>query len=307
MTSALVRRRQARAVPAADRPFRFTERDEWILEALAKMRFLTTDQIAELGFQRSRSAANKRLRKLLDAGLVQVWVESLAAPNVYGLTRAGARLLGDARDQTPIAVPRSLEGNLAHLLGINQVRISLAIGLEATSGTLGWWQSDWELRARFREAVIPDALFAVNWGDGVSSTFALEVDHATRSSRALVAKLLRYRSLLSRGRGLYGLEEVVTLVVGFDERWLRRHRRTLAHVGLGPRLWLTSMNELKAQGGLSTIWQDPMSDDRHSIRALATLPYGKEGSSGASPRFDSRSGETPASGMYPFCGIGETR
>jgi hypothetical protein len=304
MTATRTPRRQSRTTPVADRPFRLTDRDEWILEALGKMRFLTTDQIAELGFHSSRWAANKRLRKLLDARLVRVWVQSLAAPNIYGLSGAGARLLGDAEEQSPIVVPRTLDGNLSHLLGINQVRVSLAVGLEAASHTLAWWQSDWDLRACFREPVIPDALFAVDWDDRSRGTFALEVDHETRSSRALVGKLLRYRSLLSRGHGLYGLGEVVTLVVGFHSRWITRHRRTLAHMGLGLRLWLASMDELRARGGLAEVWQAPGSDERHSLRTLGMLPYGKEGRGNGSSHQNGGSMPQPRVDMYPFMGIG---
>src|SRR5262249_9221254 len=110
-----------------------------------------------------------------------------------------------------------------------------------------------------------------------------------------------------RGRGIYGLDGVVTLVVGFDERWLRSHRRTLAHVGLGPRLWLTSMKELKAHGALSTIWREAASDGPPPLRGLAPLPYGKEGSRDVTPRLSSASGTTSSSGMYPSCDIGDTR
>ena len=72
---------------------RRTERDVWILEALAKMQFLTTQQIARLLFTRSRSATCRRLRKLFDAGLVRVWVRSLNLDNVYTLTPGGRKLL----------------------------------------------------------------------------------------------------------------------------------------------------------------------------------------------------------------------
>ncbi len=70
-----------------------TDRDLWLLEALAKMQFLTTRQIASLLFNGSRSAANKRLRTLFDAGLIRVWMRSLNMDNVYGLTQRGRRLL----------------------------------------------------------------------------------------------------------------------------------------------------------------------------------------------------------------------
>jgi hypothetical protein len=61
--------RQRRSVPRQGHRVRLVERDRWLLEALAKMRFLTTRQLARLAFGGSRWAANKRLRKLFDAGL----------------------------------------------------------------------------------------------------------------------------------------------------------------------------------------------------------------------------------------------
>ncbi len=72
---------------------RRTERDLWVIEALGKMQFLTTRQIARLLFNGSRSAANKRLRKLFGAGLIRPWLRSLNMDNVYGLTPQGRQLL----------------------------------------------------------------------------------------------------------------------------------------------------------------------------------------------------------------------
>src|SRR3989442_7959764 len=73
---------------------RLTDRDLWILEALGRMRFLTTKQLARLAFGSSNLAANKRMRRLLNSGLVRAWVRDLARDNIYGLTEIGARLLG---------------------------------------------------------------------------------------------------------------------------------------------------------------------------------------------------------------------
>ena len=88
---------------------RLTGRDLEILEAVGKLRFTTTSQLARLYFD-SRSGANKRLQKLLDAGLVKVWLRQLADENVYSLTRAGLKAL----DAGGVSVPRELDGNLEH-------------------------------------------------------------------------------------------------------------------------------------------------------------------------------------------------
>src|SRR2546427_969697 len=91
--------RQPRAVRHEDPPrIRLQDRDCWIIESLAKMRFLTTGHLAELFFEGSRWAANKRLRRLLDAGLIRSWVLDLAQDNVYSLDRKGVNLLNDRDD-----------------------------------------------------------------------------------------------------------------------------------------------------------------------------------------------------------------
>src|SRR5712691_35032 len=161
-----VRRKRTEPHPRA---MRITSRDLELLEAVGKLRFTTTSQLARLYFH-SRSGANKRLRKLLDAGLVKVWVRQLTEEKVYSLTREGLETL----DASGISVPRELDGNLGHLLMLNEVRIRFAFGLEAIGGSLAWWRSEWDLRAHGKERIIPDAFFAVSWEEA-EQIFALEV------------------------------------------------------------------------------------------------------------------------------------
>ena len=79
--------------------------------------------------------ANKRLRKLLDAGLVQVWVRSLLEENIYAVAQEGIDLLHAREVEIDLTAtaPRRLDGNLDHLLLINQIRIALALDLTDSS------------------------------------------------------------------------------------------------------------------------------------------------------------------------------
>ncbi len=258
------------------RRLRLTRRDPWILEALGKMRFLTTTQLARLAFDGSRWAANKRLRKLLDGGLVRVWIRDLARDNIYGLTHAGRHVLGGHHEEAP-TIPRGLDGNLDHLLLINDVRISLALGLAAGGGELRAWRSDWELRAHVRAKVVPDALFVVQWEDA-EQAFALEIDNATRSPRRFLAKILRYRGLSVRGLPLHGVTAFLTLVVGRDDRWVERYRQSVSHTRLGFRIWFAALGDVGREGACESIWKSADGENRYSLRDLASLPYGKEGS-----------------------------
>jgi Replication-relaxation len=256
--------RQPRATRRLEpRPIRIQERDCFILGALAKMRFLTTTQIASLAFTESRWAAYKRLRKLLDAALVRVWLRSLNHENVYSLAHASVKLV-----ETKAPAPRRLDGNLDHLLAINSVRIVLATGLPSIEAELAKWRSDWELRAELKTRAIPDALFTVRWAGGDAQSFALEVDRRTRSTRGFFQKVLRYTA----SRTL----DCPVLFVGHEARWVDRYRSALAHNRLGPRVWFTNFELLESEGIAGRIFSPADADDRYSLPELARLPYGKE-------------------------------
>lgn len=272
----MVRRASRAKVAARSVAFRLTERDHWLLEALAKMRFLGTGQIARLFFG-STWGANKRLRRLFDAGLVRVWLRSLAAENVYSITRAGVRALG-AAEGAGASIPRGLDGNLEHLLAINQVRISLALGVPAAGGELLSWRSDWDLRAIGKARIVPDALFVVRWTDAGERAFALELDHHTKSPRRFLAKVLRYAAAAHAGGGIYGMHDPVILVVGSHADWLERYRAAVAHARFKAPIWFATLADVDTTGAdHHTIWCAAADARRLSLRDLSLLPCSWEG------------------------------
>jgi hypothetical protein len=235
------------------------------------MRFAITTQLTRLHF-RSRWAANKRLRRLLDSGLVRVWVRSLSEENVYSLDRAGCLMLEKSGAGDGWTVPRGLDRNLDHLLAINQVRVSLAVSLPEAGGEIAWWRSDWELRTGARDKLVPDALFEVRWQDGKASTFSLELDNGSRSPRKFLGKMLGY----ARMRTLSGMEEATILVVCREPRDLESYRDALGAAGLTDRVWFATLGEVE-RGATDAIWSTPGDGCRRSLRAIEGLLYGKEG------------------------------
>src|SRR5262245_48229818 len=165
-------RRTMRGTPC--QTLRLVERDLWILEGIAQMRFLRTSQLSKLYFDGVRWYANKRLRNLLDAGLVKVWVRNLAEENIYSITRCGLDVI-EARDGLlpKTKIPYGLDENLDHLLAINEVRTSLALTLPEADAEIVWWRSDWDLRAHGRERIIPDSLFVIKWHGLKEQAYAL--------------------------------------------------------------------------------------------------------------------------------------
>src|SRR5262249_48298144 len=252
-----------------------------IIEALAKTRFLTTSQLARLFFGSSRSSANKRLRKLLALGLVRVWVRSLSEDNIYSLAMPGLSLLKKTQsdeDSPNATAPRGLDGNIGHLLAINDVRIALAVGLEERGGELSWWRSDWDLRAHGKSRVISDALFGIKWAGSQEQVFALEVDRNTKSPRKFLAKILGYDSFMGSHGGLYGFNDFVVLVVGEDPIWLEKYRSGGSRLRLGRHSWFARSAEAQTKGGNQAIWTMADGAEKYSFRDLTFLPYSKEGS-----------------------------
>jgi hypothetical protein len=248
-----VRRRRTESHPRA---MRVTSRDVELLEAVGKLRFTTTSQLARLYFH-SRSGANKRLRKLLDAGLVKVWVRQLAEENVYSLTRPGLKTL----DASGISVPRELDGNLGHLLMLNEVRIRFALGLEAIGGGLAWWRSEWDLRVHGNERIIPDALFGVSWEEA-EQIFALEVENQTSYPQGILRKLLGYRATPE----LYGTKRYRILIVGRHPPTLARYRQGVLAAGIGKDSCFACLEDI---GDFrEDIWEAGNDDRNYSFQTL---------------------------------------
>jgi hypothetical protein len=165
---------------------------------------------------------------------------------------------------------------LEHLVALNDVRVALAVSLPDAGGEILWWRSDWELRGRFREPVVPDALFMVRWQAEGEQAFSLEVDNVTHSQRRFLAKLLGYASRGPRTRGFYGLTEPVVLVVLRDAGWLERYRLVAQGSSLRFRIWFATLSDVGRRGATGEIWRSADGERSHSLRDLGTLPYGKE-------------------------------
>ncbi len=259
-------------------PVSVTERDQYLLQSIGKLRFVTTGQVLRLRFASSRSAANKRLRRLFDAGLLRVWVRCLEEENLYALTLAGRAALIDGAtagdNARALHVPRGLDRDLDHTLAINDVRIALATTLPLLDAELLSWRSDWDLRGHGPAHLVPDARFGVRWSDGNETAFSLEVDRNTKSASALLRKLLVYRAA---AHSLDGASAVVVLVVVHSPAWLHRYRLRLGHAGLRLPVWFATLADVGAHGAVGAIWRAADSDARSGAPVLTALPNGSEG------------------------------
>lgn len=240
-----------------------------------KMRFLTTSQIGQLYFEGSRWSANKRMRKLFDSKLVKVWMRSLSEENVYSVSRRGIEAVEEHCLKVEAKAPLSLEGNLAHLLAINDVRVSFALNLSKAAGEIMWWHSDWDLRAHGTARIIPDALFRVNWDGLHEKTYALELDNNTKSPMNFRKKIFGYAALGEGERNIYGETICAVLVVGRDPKWIYRYESDLKDCNVQSNIAFTTLTLIKEQRATSSIWTS-CRGETYSLRELSFFPYGND-------------------------------
>lgn len=248
------RQRTSRRARVRARPIRLRERDVDILLALAKMRLLRTRDVADLFFK-APGTAQKRLRKLFDAGLVRAIVRDLAAENRYALTTLGHGLLVRALpdEDVPVfrAAPRVDGRSLAHLDLLNRYRIALARGCERQAIRLVRFVPEWELRSAEPHAtLIPDAVAVLEAAGGVL-ILAIEVDVATEPPATVVKKLERYDALALAGTPVCGARSPRVVLVVSSARRARSLARAIApHRPLRPALGAAPF--ILQDGGLST-------------------------------------------------------
>ena len=258
-------------------PIDLQQRDLWILEDTAKMRFVQASDHAKLHFDGSVDASTKRLRKLGKAGLLKVWEKAYGQKHVYTITRAGLHMIakhgGD--DLSYITPPKQLNEKLEHAALINQCRIALALELPKAGGELAWWRSDWELRAMRQEPVIPDAAFRIAWTSGESQACALEVECQTRDPQKFLQKILAYSPYQQLPKELYGLSDFTLLLVCQREQQMNRYRQESNVLQTTNWMWFTTIEAITRTSGLIPIWQPAAGGPLQSLQELATTPSGR--------------------------------
>jgi hypothetical protein len=195
-------RKRTTANPAA-RSLVGSVRDVEVLASLVWAGFLTTRQIERLHFP-SRRRAQRRLRALLDHGLVRAHLQAgaLERENVYVATLRGVDLVEESglfRDvpPTPVRVPRI--SKLAHGLAIRDVFVEALLwerrGASRAVDVLfeGELARDAMLRAA---GLIPDVLVMVEVA-GARDRFFVEVDLGTETTTTLREKFGKWSIYLA--------------------------------------------------------------------------------------------------------------
>lgn len=208
--------RQARTKRRGDVRVELSERDRALLRALARFRLVRTSDLVALVFGNvRRDTAAARLRRLFDAGYLDVRAHDRAEENLYSLGRAGRQFIeADGVEQG--RVPR---GEVSHHLAVVSVWVEIAKAAEASPELrLDLFRPDWEIRERLgerRSSVVPDALVKVTLTGPIEQgvRFALEVDRGTEPISVLRRKLDAYEGLREGPGGLFGWKDFGMVVV----------------------------------------------------------------------------------------------
>jgi len=268
------RRRYQREPP--ERPLSLTGHKRDLLRYIADYGILSSRQLAALA-DPSPKSVQRALRALYDAGLVDVVPVPRAAladpgsaneaavvygsaPNLYVLTRAGAKVL---RDRGLAGNPRVLAGRygprnhlfLGHTLAVQEFRIWTELASRRyPDHRLEVWRdgpaAQIDLgRLRPPKVLRPDAWFRYRVGPRVLVGF-LEADRGTeRGSRRWQEKITAYTFLFRSDqlRKVTGRRHARVLIVTPDDRRRDRLAELIAEHALpevAPRFWLAGQSVL---------------------------------------------------------------
>ncbi len=224
---------------------RLTDRDRRILRAVGACQVLGTSQVHRWHFLNvSLNMAQKRLRRLVEAGYLDAVETRVRADNLLVLGKEGQRELQrqgwsvePKRD-----LPRDLPRDLAHHMGVVDMRIAIERGLERMPELkLRYFYAYWELgRFAWPHPVIPDAILSVR--NAYTAQAALEFDRRTETLGVFAQKLLQYRQLLHR----HPLSTVIVVAERSED--VGRLQQGLEQVGARIPLLIVALEELKERG-----------------------------------------------------------
>jgi len=289
------RRSRFKRAPLPNSLTRVQQRDIEILEALYSYRFLTTSQIESLFFN-TKKRAERRLRKLYDAGLVDRIFRPVvvgSAEIIYVLSGYGVNLLSQETgvDREEINEARLKSQNqkslfLDHFIDINQFRIALTLSCKTSNYAILFWKYENELKNVNEQGVLisdkvkdpenpsqkipvsPDAFFGLETSKG-KAYFFVEIDRATMSNTRFKRKMIGYTRYWLDGAYLekWGYKTFRTLTVTTTNRLPRLLEVTgeIKEKQLLPILYFTDSKNITHQALFSDIWKTPNDESLKSI------------------------------------------
>lgn len=211
------------------------------MHLLLDARWLATSQIARTFFQdKTLNAVNKRMSKLVQAGLLRSLRPGWMAEQYYSLTQRGCRHI-DPTDSSGGAGTSRFPKQLQHFSWINDLRIWFQAQSLPRIRYDSYWQSQ---PGRASRGVVPDALVALEVS-GQKHRLAVEVDCGTENASVVAQKLDRY----SRERHTFDAPLKAVFVWAPGARRIYGIARACYRAGVGasnPECWLADIERLTA-------------------------------------------------------------
>ncbi len=243
-----------------------TDRDLALFRALVIARVLDCEQVMAISGFASVRRTNRRLLKLLRAGLLRRWfvgTEARGVKALYGISAEGMRLIGEQpQGVLPWKPDRVITSSqfLAHQHGINQVFILARFQPLAGGASCERWMT---FREPFSKAIplIPDAYLEIKQGGLVFPMF-LEVDLGTETSKVWMRKVEWYLKFRLNGdfERKFHEKNFRVLVILHSSRRLEVVRETIAE-RTDKLFWLSTQDRIRSEGLMAPIWLRPNGEE----------------------------------------------
>jgi hypothetical protein len=244
-----------------------TERDKAFLNSLALYRVVDRDQAIQIAGFKTLGVANKRLLKLVRAGLLKRFFMPTshgAVGALYTLTAKSIKLIAAEAKPIERKCDALLTADLfiGHQLAINSVL------LEAKKlNSITEVRRLLAFRSGLSNAIplVPDAYFELVTASGVQPMF-LEVDLSNERLRILQKKIIQYIQLATSGEfeRIFQQPRFRVLFVASSERRLW-HIRKMVSKHTNKLFWFATLNAIKSEGLLAPIWLRPEGSERQSL------------------------------------------
>ncbi len=237
---------------------RLGDRDLKILAKCAQAQWLSTSQLQRLYFGGvTPDAVRRSLRRLTGAGYLTAYRENRMSEALHAVGPKGKPIL-EAKG-IAVQVHRTPPRQLAHLVGINDIRVAV----ETSGLEVAFFFAAWELgEFGWAYEVIPDAVFALKLGE--RHTFIVEYDRGTETVETVFGKVRRY------GEGLRGFPVRAVLIVTDASGRLADLGARLQDETVKVPVYKSCINEIRREGVSSSVFADA-SDPRRprlSIREI---------------------------------------
>lgn len=246
------------------------ERDRHLLRELGAMRIIDRVQAKTVAGFGSDSRANRRLRKLTQAGLLRRFSLGTTAAGqkaLYSLSKKGSlvvdvpyRGLHRRKDEALVA-----DFFVEHQLTVNEFYCTVKYGPMAAAGSaFQEWRSFYQPLAPGSH-LIPDGYFALHTPAETLAAF-LEVDLGHERGPVWREKVRNYLQFAVSGEfePEFGKKRFRVLVVTTTERRLESLRTTIAAT-TDRIFWITTLAAVRSQGLFAPIWLRPKGVDRQAL------------------------------------------